>query len=187
MRSSILVFETGAGQIGTMVSTSKSGQVRPGEYISKIGPKQIRVGDKDMEETIQIIKSSKRPLEIWFVKIRNKPVDNKKKKKEEEQVKSRRNSVAIQMDALNHLKEDSDEEDQHGAVKGGHSSKFKWVVLEDLNSTLLPIDIFNKALLSEKEVEEFDEWLDNMADRLDQWASAIVNEVMKAASAMQKS
>jgi len=42
-------------------------------------------------------------------------------------------------------------------------------------------------LLSEKEVEEFDEWLENMADRLDQWASAIVNEVMKAASAMQKS
>jgi len=46
--------------------------------------------------------------------------------------------------------------------------------------------VFNNACENTKQIDSFDEWIDQMADRLDQWATAVTGEVRKAAAAMQK-
>ena len=177
----------GSGQVGTVVTGSKSGEVRPGEYIIKIGDK-MKVGGKDLKDTIDIIKGSKRPIEIWFVRVRNKPtkgidgVDGDQKKK----LLGAQKTIT----AVDNIADDSDSDDEKGSGGGGGVakggvSKFKWATMDDLTSHLLPVDVFNKAFSTEKEVEDFDIWLESMADRLDQWGNVIIQEVMKCAKEMQ--
>ena len=64
-------------------------------------------------------------------------------------------------------------------------SKFKWSTLHDLTGSLLPIEIFNNGCETSTQIDELDVWIEAMADRLDQWATTVTNEVMKAAAAMQ--
>ena len=179
----------GAGQVGTVVTLSKSGEVRPGEYIVKIGPngpKQVNVGDKDLEETIKVIKSMKRPLEIRFVKIRNKPKSEKERRRSIAGAEEKKNEKNSNKDGSDDKDGNEKDGNERGSAAKGGPSKFKWVSIEDLTGELFPIEVFNKACENKKQIDELDDWLDTMADRLDQWATAVISEVMKAAAAMQK-
>ena len=172
----------GSGQVGTYVKGSKRGEVRPGEYISTVGNKKIDVGDKGMKETIEIIQSCKRPVEISFIHVRN---SLPKTQGEETGLGREKSGIANIADGTS--RSDSMDGSGHRIKKKDQlATKFKWSSIGDLTSSLLPIDVFNNACENTKQIDSFDEWIDQMADRLDQWATAVTGEVMKAAAAMQK-
>ena len=128
----------------------------------------------------------KRPLEIRFVKIRNKPKSEKERRRSIAGAEEKKNEKNSNKDGSDDKDGNEKDGNERGSAAKGGPSKFKWVSIEDLTGELFPIEVFNKACENKKQIDELDDWLDTMADRLDQWATAVISEVMKAAAAMQK-
>ena len=72
----------GDANIGTVVSSSKLGAIKPGDLVAKVG--KLNVADLSLDETISHIQEAKRPVTLVFFRARDKPKETESPEEVEE-------------------------------------------------------------------------------------------------------